>query len=129
MNRRPQTRLAALLVAVLFLLSGAESAFGVHQCPHHDLIVESGDVHAGHDMAGHEGMGHHSDPQPDHSGPCTCQGACQMGSAAALPELAATAPDAATILVEVPTLRGGEFPARHHTPFFLPYSQAPPRVG
>lgn len=81
----------------------------------------------GHDMAG---MGGHSDhQQPSHSGPCTCQGACQMGSAAALPVAPAFAPSATVSFVETPRLSAEDRLARRLSPFFLPYSQAPPRVG
>ena len=130
MNRTLSTRFVALFVAMLFLLNGAESAFGMHECPHHDLVVESGSAQATHgsthDMAGMDG---HSSPHSDHSAPCTCQGACQMGSAAALPEIAVVAPSATILIVEVPSLGAEVLRARHHVPFFLPYSQAPPRVG
>jgi hypothetical protein len=128
------TRFAAFLIAVLFLLNGAESAFGMHKCPHHDLVAADASGHsmhqmAGHLMAGHE-MGGHSDPgESGHSAPCTCQGACQMSSTAALPQPVVAAPGAAIVLVEVPVARAEDLLARRLSPFFLPSSQAPPRVG
>lgn len=131
MNRTPPTRLAALLLAVLFLLSGVESAFGMVACPHHDPLAAGGAGHAMHQMAGHgahEGTGDRPAP---HSGqmPCTCQGACQMGSPAVLPTAAVSAPVASLVVVAVPPLSGEQRLAPRHSPFFLPYSQAPPRVG
>ena len=120
-------RVSAFLLAVFFLLCGAESAFGMRACPHHDV----GHAMAGHGMVGHHGMGAPSDqaPQPSHTAPCTCQGACQMGVAAALPEPALVSPSASIVLVEVPAVASEAHLARRHSPFFLPYSQAPPRVG
>jgi hypothetical protein len=133
-NRTPPTRLAALLLAVLFLLSGVESAFGMVTCPHHDLLAAGGGGHMMHQMAGHGGHGAHEksgDHPTPHSGqaPCTCQGACQMGSPAVVPTAAVSAPVASLVVVELPPISGEQLIAPRRSPFFLPYSQAPPRVG
>jgi hypothetical protein len=52
-----------------------------------------------------------------------------MGSAAALPVAPAFAPSATVSFVETPRLSAEDRLARRLSPFFLPYSQAPPRVG
>lgn len=127
-------------MSLFFLLNGAENAFGMHACPHHDLVVQSGGAEhgmAGHEMASHkmaghemEGMGDHSNhSQPGHSGPCTCQGVCQMTAAAALPEPPVAVPTATIAVVPVAPLRAEHLLARRRAPFFLPYAQAPPRVS
>jgi hypothetical protein len=130
-NRTPPTRLAALLLAVLFLLSGVESAFGMVTCPHHDLLAMSGAGQMMHEMGGHGGHGGMGDHPAPHSGqmPCTCQGACQMSSPAVLPAVAVSGPVASLVVVALPPISGEELLAPRHSPFFLPYSQAPPRVG
>jgi hypothetical protein len=128
--RGAPARLAALLLAVLFLLSGVESAFGAVTCPHHDPLAAGGG-HMMHGMAGHashEGTGDHPAPPSSHA-PCTCQGACQMGSPAVLPTAAVSGPVAALVAVEISPISGESLLAPRHSPFFLPYSQAPPRVG
>jgi hypothetical protein len=135
-NRPLRHRFAALLAAVLFLLSGAGDAFGAHACPHHaaiaapDYAVQAAD---------------HPDPHPSHGQPtppvsheehdahdgheaCTCAGLCPVG--------AGPAPLATPWVVRQPLDLPYAAPAAHPDPtglpsrlaaHLLPFAQAPPQ--
>lgn len=133
MNRPLRHRFAALLAAVLFLLSGAGDAFGAHACPHHaaiaapDYAVQAADRHGAHES--------HGEPAPpaSHEGhdgheACTCAGLCPVG--------AGPAPLAAPWVVRLPLDLPHAAPAALPDPtglpprlaaHLLPFAQAPPQ--
>ena len=134
MNRSPLDRLFALLLAVLFLGSTAGDGFGLDPCPHHAapahasaaLHGEAGNAHSAHT---HDAAPSPADAPADHSGACTCIGACEAGTGAALsaPPLAAVR---AHFVVHSPDHRAtASSVAPRLLPYFLPYALAPPRHG
>lgn len=128
---RPFRRLAALLGAMLVLLSGAGDALGAHACPHHAAIAAPDYAAA----AGAERHGAHapharmpaSAPEHDGHDACTCGGVC--------PVSAGPVPLAARALLHLPFELPYAAPAAHPdptglpsrlTPYLLPFAQAPP---
>jgi hypothetical protein len=123
---RLPSRLAAVWLALLFLLSQGADGLGTHRCPLHEGAASDAGAHAAH----HAGAASHGAPDGgEHEGPCTCVGdCCASAGIAGTPEASiswrpvlVTAPAAA---IE-PQLQVRS----HRTPFLLPYSQAPPLVG
>ena len=111
--------LAALLAAALFLVAGAERAFSYAACPHHGMAAPAG-------RAGHATHDHDAPPSGDHSGPCSCLGACQTAGAGVLPSarsLQVAAPGAVTRAAG-PTVEIVALPGRE--PHTLPFATAPP---
>jgi hypothetical protein len=126
-NRPLRHRFAALLAAMLFLLSGAGDAFGAHACPHHaaiaapDYAVQAAD-HSDHHASPGQPAGH------DGHEACTCAGLCPVG--------AGPAPLAAPWVVRLPLDLPYAAPAALPDPtglpsrlaaHLLPFAQAPPQ--
>ncbi|MDR0786669.1 MAG: hypothetical protein LBG44_02270 [Gemmatimonadota bacterium] len=120
------------MIALVFLLHGAEGLTGARPCPHHDLIVVAST--GGHDAHGAEsmGMGHHDHGQPSSDADagsehgCTCLGSCLTSPAGFLP-----AGLTASVAVRISPSRVVEPRAddpliARYTPHFLPYAQGPP---
>lgn len=136
-NRPLRHRFAALLAAVLFLLSGAGDAFGAHACPHHaaigapDYAVQAADHHPDHHASHGESAGPIShDGQDGHDGheACTCAGLCPVG--------AGPAPLAAPWVIRLPLDPPCAAPSALPDPtglpprlaaHLLPFAQAPPQ--
>ena len=131
MNTPLRTRLAALLVAMLFLLSGAGDVLGAHPCPHHAAIgaPAHADAQAAHGEHGHAAH----DPAPaapeghDGHAACTCAGVCPLGTGPAPLAAPATLHLAILVATAAPAapLDDPELPGRL-VPHFLPFAQAPP---
>jgi hypothetical protein len=133
-KRTLPNRVVAVTMAMVFLLLGAGDLFGVHPCPHHDLLA----AHAGEHNASHAP----GTPEPPHEheqaapgeeathGPCTCQGACPSSTAAeALP--AHVRPAMVESVVDTPRtgVRVRDVLLPRFTPFLLPYAHGPPQLG
>ena len=130
-------RLTAVVWALLFLLTGAAEGFGSHVCAHHDPQLaafaaqagQSDAAHAAHATAVAVGHAEQQAEQPTDAG-CTCIGACQVGGAVLLPQvafgvatlLAPSAPMSARVAAHDERLPG-------RTPHTLPYAQAPPALS
>lgn len=144
-ERSLHRRVIALFWALAFVLGTVDEGFGLHPCPHHDGGAHAAPAarsgHAGHHAApapdGHndgataataaDDLGHA--PADSHDGPCTCGGACQAGPGVALPALAQPEPAASIGPATAPRLPAGADRHRQRPPHFLPFSQAPPRLG
>ena len=124
---RLPSRVAALWLALLFLLSQGGDALATHRCPLHDgAPAGAAGAHAGHHAAG---AAHGGQDGGEEQGRCTCVGDCcgsagVAGSPEALVSLRPVLTTAAPIAAEA------ESGARSlRRPYLLPYSQAPPPVG
>jgi hypothetical protein len=115
-------RLATAFLAALFLAAGAERAFGLAHCAHHDATFPAPASTPAGDHAAH---GDHSDGDGQGAGPCTCVGTCQLLVAQAGPHGSAT-----SIPAPPPEWRAGTAAAGDPRPALtltlLPYSTAPP---
>ena len=132
-------RVAALLVALLLVLTPLSTAFGAHPCPHHDGVAAAGGVDGSvpeHDPApgfGHEhdaSAGTATDASPDSEGhgTCTCMGQCQASAAPSMP-----APAVGSDMPLPPAAPHAFLPARPLprtaiVPFSLPWGNAPPTL-
>jgi hypothetical protein len=114
-----------LTLALVVLFAGAERAFGLARCPHHDAAPATGtSSHAGHASAAETAA-----PQTDHDGPCTCVGNCdqarQVASFATPPVHQVAVP--AWRRVATPVAARSLLPSlKPHT---LPFATAPPTLG
>ena len=129
MIANPARRAFALLWALAFVLGTAGEGFGLHPCPHHDggashSAAALPDAHAAH----HSAATDHA-PAESHDGPCTCGSACQAGTGAALPGGAQLEPTATIVFDEAASLPADVSVAIARPPYFLPFAQAPPRLG
>ena len=132
MRRTLYQRVTAILMALVFLLSGAGELFGAHVCPQHDPIV----YQATHGEDDGQAAAHRHHEHPASSGEsqdghehCTCLGVCPTSAPAGVPaEVSLTVAEtldwvpvapAATVEVVLPAF----------IPYFLPYAQAPPLFG
>lgn len=146
---RSRCRLRIALLALLAFVAGStEDLWATHACPHHDRVP-------GQEAGGHGGMAHgpaddahapadaahepsdaapasmdagHADASGDHehSGPCTCLGQCQAGTAAPpapAPRAIRRAPEAAELPL---TATAAPDPGLAPTPYRLHRSNAPP---
>jgi hypothetical protein len=130
MPQRTTTRLTAILLATLFLVSATKEALGLG-CPHHEPAPAASDAAAatapdgGHQTLEHHTPDHHT---PDHHAPCTCIGHCCGAASAALASLGATR------LPTQPAPSAGPFTAEPEAdlpgpdPFTLPLANAPPHA-
>ncbi len=124
-------RAAAILVAMLLVLTSMGTALGAHPCPHHDGAVAAGGTADAGSTAGHgSGSSHEHDAGPgsEAHGPCTCVGQCQAGAAPSLP-----APAVGTDLPAPPASVHALRPVRplprvSIVPFSLPWGNAPPTI-
>jgi hypothetical protein len=134
MRRTIHQRVIAIVMALVFLLSGAGELFAAHVCPQHDPIVYEAIQGAteGH-AAAHAHADHHRHDQPaspaesdagrEH---CTCLGVCPTSSLDGLPSEALQAVEVALDWVPVEHAVPADVVLPRFIPFFLPYSQAPP---
>jgi hypothetical protein len=114
--RRPSVLLVRLALATVFLVAGAERAFGFTPCAHHEPAAPA---------AGHHGHGAPGQDQDAHDGLCTCLGACQMAIAGTTP--AAKLPGlAAPVALHGIAAMPADEPRPARAPHVLPYSTAPP---
>ncbi|GLC25322.1 hypothetical protein [Roseisolibacter agri] len=137
MRPRPTTRLASLLLGLLYLLAWGEPV-AWHPCPMHDGVAAAAAVagakaaHGGHDAhAGHAAApaaAHEAAPAPDADhGDHACQ--C-LGSGCSAPGIAA--PTVQAVRWRVLVARRAEPPApapafaRAAAPRLLPFSNGPP---
>jgi hypothetical protein len=124
-------RIAAGLVAALYLLGGAQHWLVVDPCPHHDAalfqagLVDAGD--AGHHAHGASTQSESSDPE-DH-GPCGCVGPCATPSPTALPSSATLTIAGVLERVESVPTPPREIAPQQFVPFLLPYAHAPPSLA
>lgn len=121
------SRIVALLLAGMFPLAVAGDGYGLHPCPHHDVLTVDGPhASAAHAMAAHAAApdGPSRDSHGDH-GPCTCIGGCNAPVGVALPGLGLTVAHAS---VAVRRTRRAPSATLYFSPpsFLLPYATAPP---
>jgi hypothetical protein len=120
-----------VLFATVFLFAMWGDGYGLHSCPHHDVLpVSESDAEFGlaHDHgdslaeAGPERASEHA----SHEGPCTCMGDCDPPSSAdpGTPSVAGGVVPAATVL-SVSTA-GALAAAFDDSPYRLPFPNAPP---
>ena len=132
MRRTIHQRVIAIVMALVFLLTGAGELFAAHVCPQHDPIVYQAIQGAAEShVADH--AHHHQPDQPaspaeadgDHEH-CTCLGVCPTGSPDVLPGEASQVVEVALDWVPVERAVPADAALPRFIPFFLPYSQAPP---
>lgn len=126
---------SALLALLALAAAGAETAWGLHVCPHHDALpaahADAAPDHAAHDGGAHPGA-HAADAAADpedaegsHQA-CTCLGHCQVGSApapGARVSVSVRLPDAPERSASAPR---AEAPALSPIPYRLHRPNAPP---
>lgn len=132
MRRRPTTRLAALWIALFFLLSQGSDALGLHSCPlhsspeHQAAMGADAGVHAAH-MAG--AAQHGSQQDDDARAPCTCVGACCASAGSSSVPQPGVSWRPLLAVATVASLDATRSVALLRPPYLFPYAQAPPRVG
>ncbi|MDB4951814.1 MAG: hypothetical protein JWM27_4463 [Gemmatimonadetes bacterium] len=134
-NRRASLRPAALLVALLFLLSWAGDSLGFHPCPHHDLLAAAHAAGMEHGGTHAHAAGHHDASSPaapshqGHDGPCTCLSYCCSAAPAMLSGVPAV--QFAALLVHPHHAPAADAASARPRllPYVLPYGQAPPSAG
>jgi hypothetical protein len=117
-------RIAAALIAALFVFGGAEHGSGLDPCPHHDAAILVADHHAHH--AGSSGGSHSGSEE---HGPCACVGPCATPPAAPLPSTASRTVAVAFERVVLSPIPARDIAAPQFVPFLLPYAHAPPSLG
>ncbi|HET7321257.1 MAG TPA: hypothetical protein VFI96_02100 [Longimicrobiaceae bacterium] len=126
-------RLHHLLWSLLFLVTGAtQQGFGLRPCIH-DAAMRDMPAMAGmagmHGGAMSHGGGHHGPSHaPEHTR-CTCLGMCQAGGTATLPAPTLRAAVAGAVVGRVVAALPRHERLRAPTPYLIPFSQAPPRLG
>lgn len=139
MSRPTGRHLVVLSLAVSFPLAESDLV-SRHACPHHDVDVEAPSHATAHSAAGspvelltaeqtphgeHVAHGEGSRERHSETGPCTCVGACQLGSTA--PLLAGRVSLRVVLALErhaSPGKSEGYGAARR--PYLLPFANAPP---
>ncbi len=130
-------RIAAGVVAAVFLTSAAEHWFGVDPCPHHDeafVAADVSDAGAPSQHAHHSGSSESSDSDSEDSdsedhGPCDCIGPCATPSPTALPASASREIAGTFERVEISVSPPRDFVLPQFVPYLLPYAHAPPSLG
>jgi len=133
-KRNYPNRFVALLAAMVFLLSGAGEAFGLHACPLHDP-ASAAHGHAGPEGAeaagtsAHEHHGTSDAPEEAGHGPCTCKGACPTAGPGAVAVY--TTVGFAVRIVAAPSVvvSSADLALPGITAFLVPNAQAPPHIG
>ena len=122
-SHHPALRALGALLSVSLLLVQLDDGTGVHRCPAHDgaAIPPAAVSH-------HAAMQHHEAPATDHqhTGGCTCLGACHgaslaLGATDGISRLVAGSPDTALVAPLI-----GAVPAL--LPRLLPFANGPPRL-
>lgn len=124
-------RLAATVLAGIFILAGSADVYGLHHCPHHDhghppeapSPVGPAQAEAGHERAD---AGHAPHQGHEDDGPCTCVGNCHGSASTAL---APTGPGAEMEPVATTWVGGAtsdDVLPSGPIPYLTPYPTGPP---
>jgi len=137
-------RLGTLLLAASFLGTAGADAWGLHECPHHDLVASAapsgtpepgvGDAHAMHGADGRvaaEAHDHGSHEDHEGHGPCTCVGHCQSGAGETAAIAGGSSGAALAHARSDQAVPAGTPDESLPGPpsFLLPFANAPPRVS
>ena len=130
MRPRFSSRVAALRLALLFLLSQGADALGTHRCALHDGAASQAGMAAGAHAAHHAGGGSRRVPDGgEEHGACTCVGdCCASAGVSGTPEAAVSWLPLLTTAA-APSLEAPPQVRSSRTPYLLPFAQAPPPVG
>ncbi len=125
-------RIAAGLVAAIFLTSGAEHWFGFNPCPHHDaalVVAGVSDGGTGDHHAHHAGSSEAPESDSGDHGPCACIGPCASPAPTALPAAESGEVAGSFERVEIAVSPPRDFVLPQFVPYLLPYAHAPPSLG
>jgi hypothetical protein len=118
-------RSGSLLLALLFLTGGAERAFGLTRCPHHNRQPGHALPHAAHHAAAPADIGAPDGETPEQDESCTCVSACQQSPTAATSPIAG-AVFAASVCVPAAAPQPADAPRPRLQPHQLPFAIPPP---
>lgn len=124
-SRSLATRIAALGLALLFLLAQGADASGLHRCALHDGGAGMGADHMMMAMGHGAGSHHESGSHP----PCTCMGVCCAAAAVDLPPQQVASLEVVVTRIAAAVIETPPAVRLLRQPYLLPYGQAPPPLG
>ena len=132
-------RAAALVIALLLVLSSLGTALGAHPCPHHDGAPAAGEAPGSvpehgpapgsrHDHDAGSGSATDASPGSEAHGACTCMGQCQASAAPSMPAPAVGSDLPAPPVAPQAFLHARPLLRASIVPFSLPWGNAPPTL-